>query len=1518
MAKLAALVTELPVCVFGHFRIMCLSRLYKHKLQLITGKNYLKITLFVFLLFFRLISGTMKFSVSAFLFIIAFSIQAQSGLVGYYSFCNCNANDNSGNNLHGTIKGSPECTSGQRGEGFLFNQTPGSNGCGQNGGEYVQLPTLEPIWENGFTVCAWVRFDNLAYYERIIDFGNNSGDSGGMPVWFGREGSSNNLTLESWISSNGSTNRSTGRLVAPNAITNGSIEYYCATISGDSMKIYVNGVLKAQKKGHPIKNVSRTKNFIGRSNWCSNDPDFKGFMDEVRIYNRALSEAEINSLYLQTPTFGEYQHQIYAGMSVPLSATGGINYQWWPGESLSDSTIANPVASPLHTTTYKCRITMPDGCIYEDSLTIEVLRVGCQSECTGQLGDNIFPNGDFGSGTPNVLPVNPGIAPGYIYTTNPPPNDGRYTVTNNTAPWGSFAGNWINIQDNGPEPNGYMMVVNASVSPGLFYEKSVNVCENTLYEFSIDVINMLESFVSGIRPNVSFLIDGIALCETGDIPNDETWRTIRFSFYTAPGQTTVKLALRNNAPGGNGNDLALDNISFRACGPDITIPGPTFDFCEGVPVTLQTVISNSPYTNGSVYQWQVNSPGGWTDIPGANNPEYTETVPVDNAQYRLLVSSSSLNISLENCRVESQVITLKKLPALQPQLQSANVNCFGANNGSVTLAGVTGVPPFSILWSNSDTTSQLTNLAPGFYTATLTDSKGCTGISTAEITEPPVLNSLTSVVNVSCFGLSNGSTESVPSGGTPPYTYLWSTGTDTSAVNNLTAGAYELTLTDANGCSLAQSLTVNQPDLLVVQPDSVNASCFGFSNGTVETTASGGTPPYSYLWSTGSDTSLVNGLAAGTYDVTITDTNGCSLSQSVTVNQPDQLTIQYGTTPVSCFGLSNGTAQITAAGGIPPYTYIWNNGEITPDIKNLAAGMYVVTLTDANGCQLTQSATVNQPALLAAQIAAIPVTCFGLSNGTAQTIAAGGIPPYLYNWSNSGTVPSIQNLSAGNYSVTVTDANGCSQVKSVTVNQPDLLIAATSTTDATCFGFTNGTAQISVGGGTGPYNYQWSNGNNSPASQSLQAGSYSITATDANNCSLTRSFLISQPTQLLISGTASAASCFGYSNGSVQTAGTGGVQPYSYSWNNGGNTTVLQNISAGTYSVTITDNQNCTSSESYTVTQPPQLLLQQSGALHISCYGLSNGAVSATATGGTPPYNMLWNTGQQTMEVSNLPAGLYTATVTDANSCTTTISINLEQPPLLVLSLTAADPVCTNSDGSVVASATGGVPPYGYLWATGQLTTEISRLEAGLYAVTVTDDKNCTVSGETYLQDAVLPVVSLGDDITLNLGEEIRAVALSNMPGSRIESYAWDGDAGVQDCSDCRYLEFIPLEDGCQTVIITTTDGCVATDEVCYRVNTPRRIYFPNVFSPNDDGENDFFHPFSDASVKTIRFMTIYDRWGNKLYHNENFSPNDPVAGWDGQSAGRDMNNAVFIWVAETEFIDGQIRLYKGDVTLIR
>ncbi|MEO6730639.1 MAG: LamG-like jellyroll fold domain-containing protein [Ferruginibacter sp.] len=226
------------------------------------------------------------------------AIKAQditAGLVGNYTFCDCSATDYSGNGRHGVVVGTPQCIRGILDYGFLFNQKPIVNACGQLGGEYVALPTIDAIWSGGFTVAAWVRFDEIKSFERIIDFSNSNGESGGLPIWFGREGNSNNLTLENWKDANGAQARSTGRLVAVNAITNGSIEYYCATLSSDTMRIYVNGALVAQKLGNAMANVKRTNNYIGRSAWC--DPDFKGFMDEVRIYNRPLSGDEIASLY---------------------------------------------------------------------------------------------------------------------------------------------------------------------------------------------------------------------------------------------------------------------------------------------------------------------------------------------------------------------------------------------------------------------------------------------------------------------------------------------------------------------------------------------------------------------------------------------------------------------------------------------------------------------------------------------------------------------------------------------------------------------------------------------------------------------------------------------------------------------------------------------------------------------------------------------------------------------------------------------------------------------------------------------------------------------------------------------------------------------------------------------------------------------------------------------------------------------------------------------------------------------
>lgn len=308
--------------------------------------------------------------------LVAVPLRAQDlteGLVGYYSFCGCNANDHSGNDNHGLLMGNPACIEGIKGEGFFFNESGGSmGGCSLNNTDFIILPAFDAIWEEGFTVCAWVEFKHLVYFERIVDLGGGSGEAGGMPIWFGREGNSNNLTLESWISTDGTQNRTVGRLVAEDAITNGQIEFYCATISGNTMRIYVNGNQVAQKNGNPILNVPRDENYIGRSNWCESDPDFHGFMDEVRIYNRALSAEEITRMY-ESPFISTTEPDgICLGDSLQLQAQGGIAYAWSPTAGLSATDIANPVATPSATTDYYCEILFPDGCALIDTFRVQV------------------------------------------------------------------------------------------------------------------------------------------------------------------------------------------------------------------------------------------------------------------------------------------------------------------------------------------------------------------------------------------------------------------------------------------------------------------------------------------------------------------------------------------------------------------------------------------------------------------------------------------------------------------------------------------------------------------------------------------------------------------------------------------------------------------------------------------------------------------------------------------------------------------------------------------------------------------------------------------------------------------------------------------------------------------------------------------------------------------------------------------------------------------------------------------
>ncbi|WP_157974544.1 gliding motility-associated C-terminal domain-containing protein [Lewinella sp. IMCC34183] len=417
-------------------------------------------------------------------------------------------------------------------------------------------------------------------------------------------------------------------------------------------------------------------------------------------------------------------------------------------------------------------------------------------QCTGNLGENIFTEGDFGSGAANILTPDPRIAPGFQYVTTPPPNDGFYTITNNTGRWATIYDTWRLFGDNSSDPNGYMMLVNASYAPGLFYEQRVDgLCENTLYQFSADVINVVKPNANQLLPNVSFLLDNTEYINTGFIPEDGTWKTFGFTFTTQPGQTSVTLALRNNAPGGLGNDIALDNISFRACGPQaLILPEIAANICEdGAPITLTATINGDQYPTPAV-QWQRSDDGGntWADLPGETGRSYVHAaLAAGTYTYRYLLANSPGNVANSKCRIVSNPKVVNVIPK---EVILIDTIC----------AGLT----YTI--GDSDYTRS------GSYVDSLVSSLGCDSIVRLEleVVADPGLAGAFTVRDPSCSYLTDGSVvlDSV-AGGRAPYDFRFGNAEQAigSPITPLGEGVYFYRITDRYGCAQADTLRLQSP-----------------------------------------------------------------------------------------------------------------------------------------------------------------------------------------------------------------------------------------------------------------------------------------------------------------------------------------------------------------------------------------------------------------------------------------------------------------------------------------------------------------------------------------------------------------------------------------------------------------------------------------------------------------------------------------------------------------------------------
>ncbi|MBK6820114.1 MAG: hypothetical protein IPG85_11215 [Bacteroidetes bacterium] len=688
---------------------------------------------------------------------------------------------------------------------------------------------------------------------------------------------------------------------------------------------------------------------------------------------------------------------------------------------------------------------------------------------------------------------------------------------------------------------------------------------------------------------------------------------------------------------------------------------------------------------------------------------------------------------------------------------------------TITASGGTLAYTYNIGGANQ-ASNVFANLGAGNYTITVTDANGCTATSTQTIA-PPNSPTITAVVttDVDCNGGNNGSITVTATGGLGALNYNLQPVNQNNATGiftNLAAGVYTMTVADANGCTISSTATIIEPTILSwTSTATTDVNCNGGNDGTLTATATGGTGMINYnLQPTNqtNNTGLFTNLTAGTYTVTATDANGCTLTTTLVINQSPALTWTQNTaTNITCNGGIDGSITTTATGGtgiinynLQPTNQTNNTGLFT----NLAANTYTILATDANGCTISTTLTITEPTLLSiTNITNTNPTCVPGNDGSMTITASGGTLAYTYNIGGANQASNVfNNLGAGNYTITVTDANGCTATSTQTIAPPNSpTITAVVTTDVDCNGGNNGSITITATGGLGALNYtlQPVNQNNATGIfTNLAAGVYTMTVADANGCSISSTATIIEPTILSWTTTATTdVNCNGGNDGTLTATATGGTGIINYNLqptNQTNNTGLFTNLTAGTYTVTATDANGCTLTTTLVINQSPALTWTQNTATNITCNGGNDGSITTTATGGTgiinynlQPTNQTNNTGLFT----NLAANTYTILATDANGCTISTTLTITEPTLLsITNITNTNPTCVpGNDGSMTITASGGTLAYTYnIGGANQASNVFANLGAGNYTITVTDANGCTATSTQTIAPPNSPTIT--------------------------------------------------------------------------------------------------------------------------------------------------------------------------------
>lgn len=767
-------------------------------------------------------------------------------------------------------------------------------------------------------------------------------------------------------------------------------------------------------------------------------------------------------------------------------------------------------------------------------------------------------------------------------------------------------------------------------------------------------------------------------------------------------------------------------------------------------------------------------------------------------------------------------ITEDILPLSVAIQQTANNNCNGATDAALKVEVSGGKGPFEYVWSDNNLTGKsVGNIAAGDYTVSITDTEGSTETAQITIEEPNALIVSISPKSPASTGKEDGKAKAKVEGGQGNYTYTWDNGETNETAEKLAPGTRTVTVTDENGCTATATIDISEDILpLAVEINQTTENkCQGNTNATLAVEVSGGKAPFEYTWNEENLTgAAVTELGAGTYTVTIKDAEGNSSNASITLEDP--LAINATITPKSpaSTGKEDGSAKVKADGGTGKLTYTWDNGETGETAKKLAPGTHVVTVTDENGCSVEANIEITEDILpLAIEINPTQTNnCNGASDANIAVEVSGGKAPFDYAWSDSNlSGDKASNLSAGNYSVTVTDTEGTSQTATITLKEPEALIASININASATTDNADGQATVKVEGGAGDYTYTWDNGEKSAKAEKLAPGIRSVTITDKNGCTTSAEVEITEDILPLAAtiDVKQKIDCAENNNASFTVEVSGGKKPFTYQWARDGLSGQQQdNLPAGDYNVTVTDAVGTTATAQITINNPESLDLT-ANVVNPASTNNEDGKAVAVAKGGTGDYTYAWDNGETLDAASKLAPGNHSVTVTDANGCTATVSIDISEN-IQELTFGFQQTSSINCFGAATAglkvAVKGGKAPFEYTWSDSSLSgSDINNLAAGTYAVTVSDVSGQSLDAEITIEEpAELDAILFRTRAAFDEDADDGLAEIKVTGGKAPYTYAWSNGETNSIAKE--------LTVGLHTVTVTDANGC--TDEVTLEI----------------------------------------------------------------------------------------------------